>query len=59
MVLSYYVAGTPAEAADQIVELAGQAQELGFDEIAFAKLGPDYEEAIEMLAESVMPRLKG
>ena len=55
MVLSYYVAGTPAEVADQIVELAGQAQDLGFDEIAFAKLGPDYEEAIEMLAESVMP----
>ena len=59
MVLSYYVAGTPAEVADQVVELAGQAQALGYDEIAFAKLGPDYEEAIEMLAESVMPRLTG
>ena len=59
MVLAYYVAGTPAEVADQVVELAGEAQELGYDEIAFAKLGPDYEEAIEMLAESVMPRLRG
>ncbi|MDE0341576.1 MAG: LLM class flavin-dependent oxidoreductase [Deltaproteobacteria bacterium] len=59
MVLDYYVAGRPEEVADQIVELAGQAQELGYDEIAFAKLGPDYEEAIEMLAESVMPRLRG
>ncbi len=58
MVLNYYVAGRPDEVADQIVDLAGQAQELGYDEIAFAKLGPDYEEAIEMLAQSVMPRLR-
>ena len=36
-----------------------QAQVMGYDEIAFAKLGPDYEEAINMLADSVMPRLKG
>ncbi len=57
MVLAYYVAGTPSEAAEQVVELARQAQDLGYDEIAFAKLGPDYEEAIEVLAESVMPRL--
>ncbi len=59
MVLNYYVAGRPEEVADQIVELSQQAQVLGYDEIAFAKLGPDYEEAINMLADSVMPRLKG
>lgn len=59
MVLNYYVAGRPDEVADQIVELAGQAQEMGYDEIAFAKLGPDYEEAINMLADSVVPRLRG
>ncbi len=59
MVLNYYVAGRPAEVADQIVDLAEQAQAMGYDEIAFAKLGPDYEEAINMLADSVVPRLKG
>ena len=59
MVLSYYVAGTPDEVADQVVELAGRARALGFDEIAFAKLGPDYEEAINMLADSVIPKLRG
>jgi alkanesulfonate monooxygenase SsuD/methylene tetrahydromethanopterin reductase-like flavin-dependent oxidoreductase (luciferase family) len=59
MVLNYYVAGRPEEVADQIVDLAGQAQEMGYDEIAFAKLGPDYAEAINMLADSVIPRLKG
>lgn len=59
MVLAYYVAGRPAEVADQIVELAEQAGAMGYDEVAFAKLGPDYEEAINMIADSVMPRLKG
>lgn len=59
MVLNYYVAGRPDEVADQIVELARQAHEMGYDEIAFAKLGPDYEEAINMLADSVIPRLRG
>ena len=59
MVLAYYVAGRPAEVADQIVDLAEQAGAMGYDEIAFAKLGPDYEEAINMIADSVMPRLKG
>ena len=59
MVLNYYVAGRPEEVADQIVDLAGQAQEMGYDEIAFAKLGPDYAEAINMLADSVIPRLRG
>jgi len=58
MVLSYYVAGRPDEVADQIVELASQAEELGYDEIAFAKLGPDYEKAIVMLADEVLPRLQ-
>ena len=59
MVLNYYVAGRPGEVAEQIVDLAGQAQQMGYDEIAFAKLGPDYEEAINMLADSVIPRLRG
>ena len=58
MVLNYYVAGRPEEVADQIVDLSEKAQEMGYDEIAFAKLGPDYEEAINMLADSVIPRLK-
>lgn len=58
MVLNYYVAGRPAEVADQIVDLAKKAQVMGYDEIAFAKLGPDYDEAINMLADSVIPRLR-
>ncbi len=57
MVKSYYAAGRPEEVSDQIIELAGAAGRLGYDHIAFAKLGPDYEEAINLLANDVMPAL--
>ena len=58
MVKTYYAAGTPAEVRDQIIELAGEAGRLGYDHVAFAKLGPDYEEAINLLADQVMPVLR-
>jgi hypothetical protein len=32
------------------------AAQLGYDHVAFAKLGPDYEEAIKLLGEQVIPR---
>jgi alkanesulfonate monooxygenase SsuD/methylene tetrahydromethanopterin reductase-like flavin-dependent oxidoreductase (luciferase family) len=55
MVKSYYAAGTPEEVRDQIIELVSAAARLGYDHVAFAKLGPDYEEAINLLAEQVVP----
>ena len=58
MVKTYYAAGRPEEVRDQIIELAGEAGRLGYDHIAFAKLGPDYEEAINLLAEQVVPALR-
>lgn len=58
MVKDYYAAGTPEEVRDQIIELAGAADCLGYDHVAFAKLGPDYEEAINLLAEEVVPALR-
>jgi alkanesulfonate monooxygenase SsuD/methylene tetrahydromethanopterin reductase-like flavin-dependent oxidoreductase (luciferase family) len=58
MVKSYYAAGRPEEVSDQIIELAGAAGRLGYDHIAFAKLGPDYEEAITLLTEQVVPALR-
>ena len=58
MVKSYYAAGTPEEVRDQIIELVGAAGHFGYDHIAFAKLGPDYEEAINLLADQVVPALR-
>lgn len=53
MVRTYYAAGTPEEVAGQVLELASTASDLGYDQIAFAKLGPNYEEAIDLLAGEI------
>src|SRR5437870_862355 len=58
MVKTYYAAGTPEEVRDQIIELVGAAGRFGYDHVAFAKLGPDYEEAINLLADQVVPVLR-
>ena len=57
MLRCYYAAGKPEEVRDQIIELVGAAGQLGYDHVAFAKLGPDYDEAIKLLAEQVVPAL--
>jgi alkanesulfonate monooxygenase SsuD/methylene tetrahydromethanopterin reductase-like flavin-dependent oxidoreductase (luciferase family) len=57
MVKSYYAAGTPEEVRDQIIELVSAAARLGYDHVAFAKLGPDYEEEFNLLAEQVVPAI--
>jgi hypothetical protein len=36
----------------------GAAAALDYDHVAFAKLGPDYEEGINLLAEQVVPALR-
>jgi len=58
MLRCYYAAGTPEEVKDQIIELVGAAGKLGYDHVAFAKLGPDYDEAINLLVEQVIPALR-
>jgi len=58
MLRCYYAAGTPEEVRDQIIELVSAAEKLGYDHVAFAKLGPDYDEAINLLADQVVPALR-
>jgi alkanesulfonate monooxygenase SsuD/methylene tetrahydromethanopterin reductase-like flavin-dependent oxidoreductase (luciferase family) len=58
MLRSYYAAGRPEEVRDQIIELLAAAGRLGYDQVAFAKLGPDYDEAIKLLAEEIVPALR-
>lgn len=58
IVRACYVAGRPEEVVEQILNLSRAAAELGYDQIAFAKLGPNYEEAINLLADEVVPALR-
>ena len=54
-VMSCFVAGGPEECRDQIAALLNHAARLNFGQIAFAKLGPDYNEAIKLLRDQVLP----
>lgn len=53
-----FVAGEPEECRDLLAPLVQAASELGFDQISFAKLGPDYAEAIRFLSTKVIPKLR-
>lgn len=53
-VTSCFVAGGPEESREQIRALIQEAERLGFGQIAFAKLGPDYDEAINLLRHRVL-----
>ena len=49
VVKSCFVAGGPQECRDQLAPLFAEAERLQLGQIAFAKLGPDYDEAITLL----------
>jgi len=50
-----FIAGTPRECAKTLEEMCARAQEYGFDQILLAKLGPNYEDAITVLARDLLP----
>ena len=52
-----FVAGRPADCVEPILELAAEAERLGFEQISFAKLGRDYASVIRFLSDEVIPRL--
>ncbi len=54
-VTSCFVAGSPEECRDQLAALLDEAAQLNIGQIAFAKLGPDYDEAITLLRREVLP----
>jgi alkanesulfonate monooxygenase SsuD/methylene tetrahydromethanopterin reductase-like flavin-dependent oxidoreductase (luciferase family) len=58
MVHACFVVGRPKDCVERVAELAEQADQLGFDQISFAKLGHDYAEAIRLLATEVIPALR-
>lgn len=55
-VSSCFVAGRPEECRDQIAALIDEAGRLGMGQVALAKLGPDYDEAITLLRDEVLPK---
>ena len=57
MVEAYYLAGTPDEVVPAALDVAAQAAEQGIDQVIFSKLGPDYDEALEIIRQDILPHL--
>lgn len=55
MVDAGFIAGSPRECEEKLKEMCRYAAEYGFDQVCFAKLGPDYEESIKILAQDLIP----
>ena len=57
MVEAYYLAGTPDEVVPAALDVAARAAEQGIDQVIFSKLGPDYDEALDIIRQDILPRL--
>ena len=57
MVDAGFIAGRPRDCMERLQEMCSYAQDYGFDQICLAKLGPDYTEAITLLAEQILPSI--
>src|SRR5918994_6023322 len=57
MVDAGFIAGSPRDCIEKLEEMCSCAQAYGFDQICLAKLGPDYAEAITILAQDILPSI--
>lgn len=57
MVDAIFIAGTPGECAERMVEVRRIAESQGFGQLLFSELGPDVDEAMSLLCGQVFPAL--
>ena len=57
MLRACYLAGRPEDVADDLRTYSALAVELGYEQIIFAKLGPHYGEALDLLTKELVPSL--
>ena len=59
MVDTSFIVGSPEDCVEPLLAACRQAEDLGMEQVMLEKLGPDYEEAIRILGEKVLPAIKG
>lgn len=57
MIDASYIAGDAAYCRERMAQIADMCVRHGFDQVIFSELGPDQIEAVELLAENVLPVL--
>ena len=57
MVDAIFIAGTPGECLERVLEVRDTAGQQGFGQLMFSELGPDVDEAMSLLCDEVLPAL--
>ena len=57
MVDAIFIAGTPGDCLERMVEVKEIAKSQGFGQLMFSELGPDVDEALSLLCGEIMPSL--
>jgi alkanesulfonate monooxygenase SsuD/methylene tetrahydromethanopterin reductase-like flavin-dependent oxidoreductase (luciferase family) len=58
MIDAYYLAGTPDDVLPSLVKLSRELADVGIEELAFSKLGYDYNASLDLIAKEVFPKLQ-
>ena len=57
MIDAIFIAGTPGDCIERMLEVQATAREQGFNQLLFSELGPDVDEAMTLLCDEVIPAL--
>ena len=57
MIDAIFIAGTPGDCTERMLEVRDTAREQGFGQLLFSELGPDVDEALALLCDEVIPAL--
>ena len=57
MVDAIFIAGTPGDCVERMVEVRDTARSQGFSQLMFSELGPDVGEAMQLLCDEIVPAL--
>ena len=57
MVDAIFIAGTPGDCLERMLEVRDTARRQGFGQLMFSELGPDVDEAMSLLCDEIIPAL--
>ena len=57
MIDAIFIAGTPGDCVERMLEVQDMARKQGFGQLLFSELGPDVDEAMALLCDDVIPAL--
>ena len=58
MIDAIFIAGNPGDCVERMIEVQATAQAQGFHQLMYSELGPDVDEAVDLLCDEILPALK-